>query len=818
VHLLGADRPQLRRDLRWWVPRDLKKTIVVRESPEGSLVVKKALVVGCGRATPTKVKLERIQLDEDDNGPPYGQAVENGFLAMESFRPPASLYVLDLFSSFMKAVVIAMDKPIDGLGEVRPNDAGILGSWTSFTLHNTLLSKMAGDIETTGLATLSEVYSTIIPPLSIEDKLPLVDNIVELAREHARPHEERNNMKKATEVYIWLIKTARLFPNDTSFVARSTAVILDHRDQLIKSTELSDRLKPIALPPPGIFETVIETPKETSLQQQIEDELQLGEPESRNLLVRLMLLYDDQCRLHILPSQFVRIAAQDPTFLRLRGHTKHSPSREYEDGTEQRDITGWTELHREAARGNAYSLACLLDSDVDPDIRDLLGQTALHLACQAGNMKTVTTLVRYGADMNARTRNGSAPLHYAARRGDLWIVELIVESGAEFDAMDSARMTPAMWAALEGRKDVLSYLWKNSNLNLRDIGGRAVLHHAVLSGCCGVVDIFEDGVDTEVRDHEGRTPLHLAALYGNDDALLTLHTKLQANMGALDHSWRHLLHLAAVGGQMKMMDQLVKTFNADVICTDKSHETPLHLIVREGKDTIIEALVKLEANLEARNDMGETPLMTACILGRIKSVQQLIKFGANINTATDLGDSALDMAARNGHKKVVEYLLKAGADKDKKGQSGLTVLHSATTCGGGKIVQLLIDAGVEKEKRDNQGRTPLHIAVGGGRSAVTKILLISGADKGAKDNDGMTPLHYAAGSITPWYWTGLKRGKSGTVRKQTRDVVELGQERIVKLLLKAGAEKQTVNKEGKTARQLAEEKGNQRVVEILDMF
>ncbi|KAG4261806.1 hypothetical protein FPRO03_11274 [Fusarium proliferatum] len=72
VHLLGLDTPQLRRDLRWWVPQDLKKAIVVRESPEGSLVVEKSLIVGRGRATQKAVKLERIQLGDEDSDPPYG--------------------------------------------------------------------------------------------------------------------------------------------------------------------------------------------------------------------------------------------------------------------------------------------------------------------------------------------------------------------------------------------------------------------------------------------------------------------------------------------------------------------------------------------------------------------------------------------------------------------------------------------------------------------------------------------------------------------------------------------------------------------------
>lgn len=822
VHLLGTDTPQLRRDLRWWVPRDLKKAILVREGPEGSLVVEKALVVGYGRATPTKVKLERIQLDEDDDEPPYGQAMEHGFLAIESFRPPASLYALDLFSSFMKAVARTMDEPIQGQGEIRPNDSGNLGSWTSFTLHNTLLSKMAGEIQGTGLAPLSEVYSAIIPSLSIKNKLPLVDNIVELAREHARPHEERGDMKKATEVYIWLIKTARLFPSDTSFVAKSTAVILDQRDQLINSIKLSDRLRPIASPLTDLSESRIKSekgrgPKETPLRQQIDNELQLGEPESRSFLIRLMLLYDDQCRLDILPSQFAKIADHDPTFLRLRRSILSSPPREYEEGTEKRDITGWTQLHRDAAAGKEFELSVLLKDDIDPDTRDLLGQTALHLACQAGKVETATILARNGADINAKTRNWSTPLHYAARQGDLSIVRLIVESGAEFDAMDSVRMTPAMWAALEGKKSVLSYLWKNSNLNLRDFGGRAVLHHAVLSGCCGVVDVFEKGIDAEVRDHEGRTPLQLAVLHGNEDAFSILRTKLQADMGALDNGGNHLLHLAAVGEQMAMMNQLAKSFDSDVNCKDNRHETPLHLVVRECKDTSIEALIELKANLEARNISGETPLMIACRLNRIKIIQQLISFGANIDTTTNSGDSVLITAVIYGHRKVVEYLLQTEVDIDNQDRSGRTALHTAARFNRRKIIELLIDAGAKKEKPDNDGRTPLHGAAEGGYSAVTKLLLVKGADKDARDSEGMTPLHHAACKTGIGVLRLLNQGrKPFRTIGQIRDAVDRELERIVKLLLEAGAERQTANKEGKTARQLAEGAGKQRLVEMID--
>lgn len=816
LHLLGLDTPRLRRDLQWWIPRDVQKAIIVRESSDGSLVVEKSLVVGCGRATHQAVKLERIQLGDNDNDPPYGQTVEKGFLAVESFAPPATLYALDLFSSFVRAVARAMEKPINGQGDVRPNDPGNFGSWTSFTLHNTLLSQMAGEIQSTGLATLSEVYSSIIPPLSIENKLPLVDPIIELAREHARPHEERGDMKKVTEVYLWLIRTARLFPCDTSFFSKSTAVTMDHLGQLIMSTELSDRLRPIALPPPGIREGMIKPPKKTPLHQKVEDELQLGEPGSRDLLVRLMLLYDDQNRLHRIPSQFRMIADHDPAFVEQRRTTRRSPTREFEEGIEKRDLTGWTELHRNAARGYTYRLAGLLENDLDPDTRNLVGQTALHLACQAGEIDTATILTRKGADVNARARNGSTPLHYASREGLIRIVKLLVESGAELDAMDSARMTPAMWAALEGEKEVLSYLWKNTNFNLRDKGGRTMLHHAVLGGSCGIVDVFEKGIDTEVRDHEGRTPLHLAALHGREDALSTLNTNLEADMSVMDNSGKQLLHLAAVGGHLTIMKELVSMFSADVNCVDNFHETPLHLAMWEGKEKAIRALMKLEANLEARNKDGETPLMIACILGRVEMVKRLAILGANTAILTDFRSSVLSQAAWHGHRRVVTYLLTKDVNKDSQDLAGCTALHGAVINGRRHVVQLLVAAGAEKEMIDNGGMTPLHHAAKEGYSAVARVLLMAGVDKDTKDNGGMTPLHYAAEKTTPHYMGVVKRGKGSVIVMQKTRGANQGRERITRLLLKAGADRNSVNDEGRTARELAEEAGKQRVVEMLD--
>ncbi|KAF5606451.1 ankyrin repeat [Fusarium subglutinans] len=348
---------------------------------------------------------------------------------------------------------------------------------------------MAAEVQSTGLATLSEAYSVIIRSLSIENKLPRVDNIIEVAREHARPYEERNDMRRATEVYLWLIRTANLFPSDTAFVHKSMAVILEHLGQLMEYIKLSSRLKPEALRRKHFEDEVMA--EINALPQQIESELQLDKVESRNTFVHLMRIYHKQDRLCIFPSRLIRIAQQDPTFPQRRRPIPYRFINEDEELAEMEAVTGWTKLHWDAAKDNRQSLRHQMEKDFDPDTRDLLGHTALHLACQGRWSLVAILLARNGADIDARARNGSTPLHYAAKGSHLLITKFFVTYGAEVNVKDAAGMTPAMWAALEGCKDVLKCLLRYSNLNLRDSGGRAILHHAVLSGCSGIVDVFE---------------------------------------------------------------------------------------------------------------------------------------------------------------------------------------------------------------------------------------------------------------------------------------------------------------------------------------
>ncbi len=92
-------------------------------------------------------------------------------------------------------------------------------------------------------------------------------------------------------------------------------------------------------------------------------------------------------------------------------------------------------------------------------------------------------------------------------------------------------------------------------------------------------------------------------------------------------------------------------------------------------------------------------------------------------------------------RRIIEADPEALAARDRHGS---TPLHWAAWRGHEKIVQYLVDRGAEVNARNDQyGTTPLHDAARRGRMLVVEILLIHGADPVIGDHEGRTPLDMA---------------------------------------------------------------------------
>ena len=117
------------------------------------------------------------------------------------------------------------------------------------------------------------------------------------------------------------------------------------------------------------------------------------------------------------------------------------------------------------------------------------------------------------------------------------------------------------------------------------------------------------GADVNARDDDGRTPLHYAAQYGDDPAVITVLVGATADVDARSDDGETPLHRAAqFNGNPAMITALTDS-GADVDAKRNDGKTPLHRAARSNENpAIITALLSAMASVNATDDDGKTPL------------------------------------------------------------------------------------------------------------------------------------------------------------------------------------------------------------------
>lgn len=105
-------------------------------------------------------------------------------------------------------------------------------------------------------------------------------------------------------------------------------------------------------------------------------------------------------------------------------------------------------------------------------------------------------------------------------------------------------------------------------------------------------------------------------------------------------------------------------------------------------------------------------------------------------------------AAREGDRAgVVQAVRHSNEDVDAVDQHGRTALHEAASGGHYSVASTLLDLGrgysIDINRQDNMGQTPLAAAAAAGSDKVLQLLLQAGADPRQPDTRGVTPLMLA---------------------------------------------------------------------------
>ncbi|KAI0445831.1 ankyrin repeat-containing domain protein [Xylaria telfairii] len=294
--------------------------------------------------------------------------------------------------------------------------------------------------------------------------------------------------------------------------------------------------------------------------------------------------------------------------------------------------------------------------------------TPMSLAIKARHAGAVQLLLDQGLSPNTTKPDGMNMLSYAAEVGDDRIARLLLDRGVEVNIKDERGKTPLFFAA---SPEIAKLLLSN-------------------------------GAEVNARDKYSVTPLFSADLYEFPETMKVL----------LDRG-------------------------AEVNARDENGETPLFSTVECRSPEATKLLVDRGADINARDENCETPLFFAARCGYLENIKVLLDRGADINAKDKNGKTPLFSAAKYRSLEAIKALLDRGADIHARDKHGRTVLFTAieTTkylmkghiSNVPEIIQLLLDNGAEVNLRFKDSETPLGYAIRLGSKDVVKLLLARGA-------------------------------------------------------------------------------------------
>ncbi len=344
----------------------------------------------------------------------------------------------------------------------------------------------------------------------------------------------------------------------------------------------------------------------------------------------------------------------------------------------------------------------------------------------------------------------------------------------------------------EGRENLLKLLIREYlKINGREAAVPELLHYAVLTGDRKLVkDLLRLGLDPnsiitfKFKERFGKyemgrllkaTPLHIA-VYREDTAMISL---LVANGAKVNYIGRKVfkpLELAMHLNKVRAVDHLLRVgallpetapwiYNilnvkgTEILRILKDYGYPLGRLtlyaavmgdtdhIRFLMENVPDSIRRLAVKIAAQRSYEEAASY------RLKYMISVLK----ISPYLDSGTTALHWAAYAGSPDAVRYLIReVGLDPHRGDWKGNTLLHYAARSEawdeaewppypeGEKVVAYLIDTfNLDPNARNDDGNTPLHEAALSGNHRVIKVLIRKGADRCIKNRRGYTPYDLA---------------------------------------------------------------------------
>ncbi|XP_045163885.2 ankycorbin-like isoform X5 [Mercenaria mercenaria] len=408
-------------------------------------------------------------------------------------------------------------------------------------------------------------------------------------------------------------------------------------------------------------------------------------------------------------------------------------------------------------------LSLLVESGADVNKTDMAQKTALSWAVSLKYPNFTSRLLKLGADVSIYDQDGNSPLHIAIYRGYKDIVASILEVNPKVANLRDNQGVPALVTAVKYKHLEICRLLLDHGADVNAAeqkNKRTAVYHAIRNKHLEILDILlKHKPHLDTVDSEGRSILYLCCestdvrfFHKVISQCPKFSKKIMDQTGDDDKT---PVIVACQHGNAEQLKHLLDN-GASVKASDTSGKTALHHCADNLETQCAEMLLEKDsAILEVQDEQGYTALALAVLVGNVNLIKLLLEKGADIGTDDNEGHKLAHWAAVCGHLKVLDILIQNKADMSTADSHHAYPIHYAAQMNGAnsgntesriseKVLKKFLDSKVRLDVVDDAGRQPLLWAACSGNAESCKMLLKAGADINSTDKDDLTALHCAA--------------------------------------------------------------------------
>lgn len=359
-----------------------------------------------------------------------------------------------------------------------------------------------------------------------------------------------------------------------------------------------------------------------------------------------------------------------------------------------------------AYKGNLEVMKYLVEQGSDTKIVDDHGYTTLTFAANAGqqNKAVYDYILANGGNINETNRSGANALLLLAPslKGDV-LIHYFVKKGIDLHAQDADGNGIFNYATRKGNLKLLAQLIEMGvdYKSLNQKGGNAMLFAARGSrGYSNPVEVYEYlynlGLEADIVNAEGKTPLHQAAGSTKDPAVIDFFVDKGVNVNQVDKDGNTAFLNALRSNNLAIAKKLALGIR-NINHANKDGYTAMTYAIMRNSVEAFNFLLKQGAKTDVVDQKGRDLLYHSFNSYQAKNQEAFLAFGKVLKPVNGM-NMLPHLAVEKGEKFLLEKAIEMGADINQKNKDGLTPLHiAAMKAQDQELLALLLEKGADKK-------------------------------------------------------------------------------------------------------------------------